>query len=175
MTLDLDTAMAYFAASLCAILGVAVFSLDRRSFVHRTFALGMVALGASEVFVGLGASAQWLSEVVRWERLRLLCLAPAPGLWLLFSLSFARSNYRELVHRWRWTVAAVFVVPVALASLFGDAMFAIPGDWNEFVASMLPLGWAGRLFHGCLMIGAVLVLSQLESTLRAAGRSPAIR
>ena len=169
MTLDLDTAVAYFAASLCAILGVAVFSLDRRSFVHRTFALGMAALGASEVFVGLGASAQWLSEVVRWERLRLLCLAPAPGLWLLFSLSFARSNYRELVHRWRWTVAAVFVVPVALASLFGDAMFAIPGDWNEFVASMLPLGWAGRLFHGCLMIGAVLVLSQLESTLRAAG------
>src|SRR2546425_2678442 len=169
MTLELDTVVAYFAASLCAILGVAVFSLDRRSFVHRTFALGMAALGASEVFVGLGASAQWLSAVVRWERLRLLCLAPAPGLWLLFSLSFARSNYRELVHRWRWTVAAVFVVPVALASLFGDAMFAIPGDWNEFVASMLPLGWAGRLFHGCLLIGAVLVLSQLESTLRAAG------
>jgi len=167
--IDLDSAVAYLAAAACGVLAVGLFALRPRSFVHRTFALCMAALAASEVCAALASDAQWLSEVVRWERLRLVCLAPVTGLWLLYSLSFARSNYREHVRRWRWTVAALLIAPVALATLFGDAMLAIPAEWNEFVASMLPLGWAGRLFHGLLLIGAVAALTQLESTLRAAG------
>jgi putative PEP-CTERM system histidine kinase len=146
-----------------------VFSFGPRSFVHRAFALGMASLAASELFAGLGASAQWLSDVVRWERLRLLFLAPVPGLWLLYSLSFARSNYRELVVRWRWTVAALLLGPIVLASVFGGSLFAIPPEWNEFVTSVLPLGWAGRSLHVLLLIGAVAALTQLERTLRAAG------
>jgi putative PEP-CTERM system histidine kinase len=168
MIIGFDSAVAFAAAALCVAVGIVIFSLNRRSMVHAIFASGMILLGSVEACAGLALSAHYLSEVLRWERLRLLGVALLPGVWLLFSLSFGRANSRETVWRWKWIAATFFVVPLALATLFGDDLFAIPPRWNEFVASVLPLGWSGRVFHFSFFLCCVIVLMNLEATLRGA-------
>ena len=168
MIVGVDTAVAFAAAILCGGLGIFAFLLDRRSRVHALLAIGMIVLGFTQVCAGLGSSARFLSEVLYWERLRLLAVAVLPGLWLLFSLSFGRANARETIWRWKWIAGIFFVVPLGLATFFGADLFAIPPQWNEFVVGVLPLGWSGRIFHLCLLLACVVVLMNLEGTLRSA-------
>ena len=62
-------------------------------------------------------------------------------------------------------MAAAFLVPLLLALLPGAAVLGLPalvdGRW------MVPLGWAGQVFHLAFLAAAVLILAQLERTLRA--------
>ena len=49
-----------------------------------------------------------------WLRLRLLAEALVPGLFIWFSLSFARTNYREFRAPWRPVIALFFVAPLGI-------------------------------------------------------------
>ena len=40
-----------------------------------------------------------------WQVWRLTSIAFIPGAWLLFSLTYARSNAREFLHKWRYALA----------------------------------------------------------------------
>ena len=55
--MTLNAMLHYSAACFCA--GVAMFALlrDRRSFIHRIFALGMATLALESFFSGLSAQA----------------------------------------------------------------------------------------------------------------------
>ncbi len=168
MIVGAGSGVAFAAAIYCGGLGILAFLLDRRSRVHAILAIGMIVLGFTEVCAGLGSGAHFLSDVLYWERLRLLAVAVLPGVWLLFSLSFARANARETIWRWKWIVGVFFVVPLGLATFFGADLFAIPREWNEFVVTVLPLGWSGRIFHLSVLLACVIVLMNLEATLRSA-------
>jgi putative PEP-CTERM system histidine kinase len=99
------------------------------------------------------------------ERLRLVATALLPGAWLRFSLAFARSDYPAFLRRWRPATWAAFALPLALALAPGPLVFAPPllvdGRW------LLPLGASGQVFHVAFLAGAVVVLANLERTLRA--------
>jgi len=82
-------------------------------------------------------------EVVYWQNWRLFAMSFLPSIWLFFSLSYARGNYREFLKRWRFLLAAAFLVPVGLSVFFretlitsvsktpsGDLMFGL--DWLGF-------------------------------------------
>ena len=66
-----------------------------------------------------------------------------PGTWLFFSLSYARGNYSEFLKRWRFVLAAAFLMPIGLVILFGDDLIVsvghtVTGHWMlvwEFPAS----------------------------------------
>lgn len=162
----LELALSFGGAVFCAALAGFVLLRNRKSFVQRTFALGMAALAAEAVLTGLGAQATGPEEVLRWQRLRLLATALLPGSWLLFSLAFARFDYQVFVARSRWVIAAMFAAPLALATLFADSLFvgAFSSGPHRWV---LPLEWAGYAFHLVFLVGAVLVLMNLERSLRA--------
>jgi putative PEP-CTERM system histidine kinase len=158
--------LAFTAALLCGGLAAFVFWVDTRACVHRTFAVGMCALALMEAFTGMGAQAILSTEVVWWERLSLTAAAFVPGTWLLFSLSFARSNYKELIAAWRGFVLAAFALPLTLVIFFQPALFAdvprleVPSVWS------IPLGWAGYAFHFLFLLSSVVILMNLERTLR---------
>ena len=156
----------FAAAGISVALAMVVLSRDRRSFSNRVFIVGMLALAARELAHARVSEVLPASELLGWYRVRLSFEALLPGIWLLFSLSFARKNYREFLRKWRWAIAAVFTIPLLLVGVWGDALLA-EAVLVDQPRSVLPLGWSGYLLHILILLGAVLVLMNLESTLRA--------
>jgi len=160
--------LAFTGALLCAGLAVIMLRRDTRSFVARTFAVGMLLLALEAVFSGASVQAESYHDVLWWQRLRLLTAAFLPGVWLLFCLSFARENYREFLMAWRWGISAAFLIPLVIvgggfSSLFVDApFFESASRWS------LGLGWAGQGLFLSLLLGATCILMNLERTLQAA-------
>ena len=96
-----------------------------------------------------------------------MATACLPGSWLLFSLSFGRSNYRELIVRWKYALIVAFVGPIALVIGGRQAVFVDPLYVPTATSRILPLAWAGYLLHLFLLLNAVVILMHLERTLRA--------
>jgi putative PEP-CTERM system histidine kinase len=114
-------------------------------------------------------SAQALSpeKMVFWERFALITLSCLPGMWLLFSLSYSRGNYREILAG-RWPlVAAAFIIPIVLAVGFqgtiilGAGPAAAGDEWSVL------LGVPGIALHLLFLLGGVITLMNLERTFRA--------
>src|SRR5215475_4402260 len=97
-----STFLSFVGVLLClSLVGVALLR-DRYSFVHRVFAIGMLTLACEALFAGFSIEATTYTEVVYWQRCRFLAAAIVPGIWLLFSLSFARIDYLSFIAKWRW-------------------------------------------------------------------------
>jgi putative PEP-CTERM system histidine kinase len=126
----------------------------------------MVALAAREILGAEALAAVFESQALRWLRYRLAAEAALPGLWLWFALTFARADSGRFLRRWRFSLAASFVVPIAIVAL----------GWSSLVIRtsyptprwLVPVGAAGYWLHVSLLVSAVLILVNLESTLRSA-------
>ncbi len=160
-----NTILHYTAGCFC--VGEAFFALlrDHRSFVHRIFAFGMLALALESFFNGLCAQAIFPEQAIRWQQWRLIAAATLPGTWLIFSLSFGRKDYRALLSNWKWVVLATFLLCLVFVSLlradfFRGAPIYLPHGW-EF-----GLGWSGYGFYICFLFSFVLIMMILEKTLR---------
>ena len=157
------------AAVLSIGLAVFIFFKDRRSLVHQIFAAGMTALGIIEGLAGLGSAAS-PAEMARLGPFYLSVTAFLPGIWLLFSLSYGRSNYRELLAKWKGFVIAAFLFPFFLVTFFKESLFVMPST-EEVSGSTIPLGGAGYVFYLFFLIISVIILMNLEGTLRASSGS----
>jgi putative PEP-CTERM system histidine kinase len=105
--------------------------------------------------------------MVAWQNWRLIAMSFLPGVWLIFSLTYARGNYSEFLKRWRWFLAAAFVLPIGLAIVFGSDLIVKVGQ-TETGHWMFGLGIPGTVLNLFFLLGAVLVLMNLERTYRAA-------
>jgi putative PEP-CTERM system histidine kinase len=105
--------------------------------------------------------------VIPWQRYQLIPYALSLGVWLVFSLTFGRANYREFLARWKWVVLAFFALPLIPVILFWEEVYVGSPIFGE--TSMLlffRVGWAGYALRLFYLIGAVLILMNLERTLR---------
>ena len=168
MTFDLplNSAVCFSAAALSAVTGALALARHLRSPAHRAFALGMAAFAAEAVLSCLILDAVLPGEAVMWSRWRTAAGALVPGSWLLFSLSYARSNFDEFSRNWKWVIVASFVVPAGLALLGWNDLFSTSARLTENGAWLIPLGWSGYGLYVCLLICSVMVLANLEKTLR---------
>ncbi|HEY3760376.1 MAG TPA: XrtA/PEP-CTERM system histidine kinase PrsK [Verrucomicrobiae bacterium] len=144
-----------------------VFGWRERGTAHRSFAAGMFVLAMESLVNGIAARPVILDEKIFWERCSLLAQAFLPGIWLFFSLSYGRGNYREFLHRWRFALGLFFLLPLGLVFIWRDkliigAALAANGHW------MLSLGEAGLALNLVFLAGAIVVLMNLERTFRAA-------
>ena len=86
--------LGFVDALFCAGLAFAVVLLKPRALSQWSFLAGMIALGAESAFHALSIQSVSAADAVHWQRLRLLATAFIPGIWLIFSLSYSRGNYR---------------------------------------------------------------------------------
>src|SRR5213593_3328706 len=163
---NLTAILALIDAILCCGLAVAVLRLRPLSWSQWSFIGGMLALGAESALNALSVRAGSPEEIVHWQGLQLLAAAFFPGFWLIFSLCYSRGNYREFLHRWRATWIGAFVIPVGIALGFGDQAISVvrsaPGSGWALV-----IGWPGKALNLAGLLGAVLILMNLERTFRA--------
>jgi putative PEP-CTERM system histidine kinase len=158
--------LSYATGLLCGGLAVFVFSKERRSFTHRVFAVGMIAFGVEAVLNGLSFRDSLPSEIAYWQRLRLIATAFVPVGWLLFSLSFGRVSYKEIIAKWQWYIFIILAIPIVLVTLLGNFIFRNVPVPDELSYWSIPLGWSGYLFNLTFLFSIVLILMNLERTLR---------
>lgn len=160
--------LGWASAAACSALALLAAWRHERAFARWVFVAGMFVLAVEGLFLGLTADAVVPAEKLRWETWELVAMSFLPGVWLLFSLVYARGNYREFLKRWRIALLAAFLAPVGLAVIFASNLFTTSfgqtktGDW------MFELGAPGMILNLLYLLGAVLVLMNLEGTYRAA-------
>ncbi|MGD0410917.1 MAG: XrtA/PEP-CTERM system histidine kinase PrsK [Verrucomicrobiota bacterium] len=154
----------YSAAFLGGAVALIAAFRERRSVAVWFFVAGMALLSCESVFSGLMTGAVSPEEAGRWEDWALLSMSLLPGVWLLFSLSYARGNYREFLGKWREALGAAFIVPIALAvwhrgQLVGGQVFL--SATQQWLFALTPTGWVAYMIS---LLGAVVILMQLERT-----------
>jgi putative PEP-CTERM system histidine kinase len=159
--------LAFSSAVFCSVLALIVIWNDRRSVAHLAFVCGMVLMAGEAMCFALTTDAILPEEMVHWQNWRLAIMSFLPGIWLFFSLSYARGNYSESLKRWRLPLVAAFVLPIGLLILSGGH-FIVSARPTEAGHWMFRLGLAGFIVNLISLLGAVLVLMNLERTYRAA-------
>ena len=159
--------LGFASALFCSVLALIVAWNERRSVAHWAFVAGMVALAVEDVCFALTADAASPEEMVYWQNWRLVAMSFLPGIWLFFSLSYARGNYSEFLKRWRFVLAAAFLMPIGLVILFGNDLIVSVGH-TETGHWMFGLGIPGIVLNLLFLLSLVLVLMNLERTYRAA-------
>jgi len=154
-----------FASAVCGgVIALLAAVRERRSVALWSFVAGMALLSCESVFCGLAAEAVLPEEAGRLEDWALLAMSLLPGIWLLFSLSYARGNYREFLGKWRVAWGAAFAIPAAIvvcchARLVGGPIpLSATGQW------LFPLTRAGWALYIIFLLSVVVVLMQLEMT-----------
>ncbi len=163
--MNLNAILAYIAALFSILTALVVLYRDPRSFVHRVFAAGMTVLGIEAGMAGLGYQAYFLSDQVFWHYLKILPHSLVPGVWLLFSLTYGRANYRDFLKRWKWTIGGSFL-PLLIFGFFHDSIFAGEPILDSTLKLFFRIALPGYILYLLFLIGAVLILMNLERTFR---------
>ncbi len=163
--MSLAVLFGFLSAVIAWVLVCGAF-LVRRSVAQRSFIAGMWVLGFENVFGALVADASVPERMAYWQNWSLTATSLLPGTWLLFSLTYARGNYREFIGRWRFALAAAFIAPLTLAVLFRDNLI-VDVHVAEAHGWVFALGWSGMAMYFFSLVTCVLVLTNLERTYRA--------
>src|SRR5579872_202719 len=137
--------LAFASAGLACTLAMIVAWQERRSIAHWTFVVGMLVLAAESVFSGLAEGAALPERMAYWQNARFVAMAFLPGIWLFFSLSYARGNYREFLTRWRFLLVAGFLVPLGLAGWFPRQLVVAVPSGGPGSTWMLDMGLPGAV------------------------------
>lgn len=159
-----STLTAFSASALCAVAALVVAARAKRTMPDWWFVLGALALAGERFCSGMSLRAASSADFMAWQLWRMMLLALVPGLWLLFSLTYARGNAGEFTRRWRPIWITALALPVALTLAFRDHLFSAATDLGPH---RLRLGWPGIAVHIVILIVCVLGLLNLERTYRA--------
>src|SRR5438067_2391422 len=125
--MNLNPTLACVTAAFTAALGLAVLLRKRHSAASWSFTGGMVLLAVETLFNGFSFNELAPKNAGFLQGAAFVTRSFLPGVWLFFSLTYSRGNYRESLARWRFLLLAAFVLPVALAVAFrGELVQVLP-------------------------------------------------
>jgi putative PEP-CTERM system histidine kinase len=165
--MGLAITLALASAILAFGMGVTVAIRERISLASWAFFVGMTVLAAEGLLAGLAAQATAPKEMVYWEGWKLLATSILPGIWLLFSVTYSRGDARQNLFKWWWLIIGAFVLPIGLAFLFRDDLITVARQTSTPNHWILHLGWPGIALILLFLVSCILVLANLERTLRA--------
>ncbi|MBI5194576.1 MAG: PEP-CTERM system histidine kinase PrsK [Nitrospirae bacterium] len=153
------------AALLALGLGLFVFFRNVRHPANIGFGLGMLCY----VLIESGNAVFLLSNsgnlAVLGKKISLVGEALLPSAWFLFSLTFARVNYKEVLFRWLPVTAGLFITSLVFIMWQNSSLFfSLPT--LEITHEVLLLGPVGRYFYVFKILGMVINIIHLENTLR---------
>jgi len=163
--IDFLAVISFLAVLLSTCLGLYALLVRRSSLPGRIFAVGMFLLAAEQVFSALGQAPASITDLLKYAHLRMLAGALIPCVWMVFSACFAREEPRASLAKWKYVYIAFALVPISLVIFASDLLFsriALPHhEW------LLVFGWPSFVYYSIVLSGAIVVLVNLEKTLRA--------
>lgn len=165
--MSIDTILAYAAAVAYVVLAMALLVHRPASLPRWLFVAGLAGFALEAFFIGMSMGAASAEDLLRWQQWSLAPKAVVPSVWLLFSVCYARGNYREFVRRWMPGVTVLVAVPLVLVAGLGPRVvealrFEGQGRW------VMLYGWGGKGVNVIVLFVAVLVMMNLERTFRTA-------
>jgi len=140
---------------------------DRQSFVHRAFSIGLILLAAEESFRGLSYGAVLPETAMYWQKRVVAASVFIPAVWLAFSLSYARVNAEKLLRKWKWTLVAIGVMPIPFLALFRKSLYIGAAYLESSNRWSILMGWPARAIQLFLLCTSIVILVNLERTLRS--------
>src|SRR3978361_2399634 len=127
--MNLNTSLASAAALFSATLAVAVLCRKERSVAVWSFSAGMALLALESLMMAASFRDFAADAIDSWQTGILICKAFLPAIWLCFSVTFSRGNYRESLLRSPILLAVFLLVPAALAAWNSGALLdVVPSD-----------------------------------------------
>ena len=166
-----------FNVALCIGLSLFIFFRNPRHPANIGFALGLINLAFIEAgnAIFIFSDTQQQSSPLGMQS-AMIGQAFLPAVWLLFSLTFARSNYKEILIRWSPFIVCLGLVSTFFAFWTSSPKFlsfssSITGNIKPVIASgqtsQFIVGPIGRYFYIYLILGLMFNLIHLENTLRS--------
>ena len=166
--MSLTTVLALGAGMFSAALAAAAACRKQRSVASWCFSLGMLIFSLESLFGAIGNDSSLPQKAAFWETLSLIAKSFLPGVWLIFSLTYSRANYRDFLVRSRWLVIGAFLIPLlSLAALYSSFFFVVAYEPPAY-------GWElrfnepAKILNILILISTVLILANIERTFRAA-------
>ncbi|WP_447977154.1 XrtA/PEP-CTERM system histidine kinase PrsK [Candidatus Nitrospira bockiana] len=161
----LQIAPSFIGLAACLGLAFLIAARTRRRPLHWALAVALVALAVVQLGNGMSLLAQSGEGLLGWRRVALAGEILLPVGWLFFSLAFARANADEVLRDWRPVLGGMSAAAAVFLALVGsEAMLRIVSPDGAYVG----LGPAGRVFGSLYLVAQVLILANLEQTLRHA-------
>ena len=159
------------AAATTFFVAFTVLRRDPSSFVHRIAAIGLTIFAVEAVVLSLSPITGSAELVLFWQKISFFVASFIPGIWVVFSLAFARTNYEEILWKRLWFVVGTFLMPFLLTIVFRSFFFAPEPVVTGINGLVIRLGWSGYAFQLVFLLSSVFILMNLEKTLRtSAGR-----
>lgn len=148
-------------------LAVFVLSKNYRRLVNQSFALAMSALAIHELGNFLFLFVSFSEAAIFWHRVSIVGTAFIPGSWLLFSLVFARADPKETVGKWKFVITLFYLLPLGALTFLGSDLFITPQLSESGFIDLFTLGSVGFFFYLFFLLSLIVVMVNLESTLRS--------
>lgn len=166
--LNLSSALAFGAALLCCVLALAVVVRKGLSIITGCFSAGMLLFAFESALTGMSFTAASAQGVAFWQTLAFLMKSFLPGIWLCFSLTYSRGNYREFLARSRLVIVVAFLLPLALLPALRTPFIDVIAYGSPAQGWWLDFGGAAELLNALILISTILILMNLERTFRSA-------
>jgi putative PEP-CTERM system histidine kinase len=163
-----NTVLALAAGMSSAALAAAAARRKQRSLATWCFSAGMLVFALESLFGAIANDALSPEKAAFWGTLALAAKSFLPGVWLTFSLTYSRANYRDFLLRSRWLLGGAFLVPLlSLAAIYRPFFYVVaykpPVDgWG------LMLDDPAKILNVLVLVSTVLILMNVERTFRAA-------
>src|SRR3989304_6824728 len=146
-------------------LGLFVFLRNPRHPANIGFGLGMLSLALIEGGDGLFILSNSGMVSMIGKRISLAGNAFLPSTWFLFSLTFARADYKAIVSRWWPVLSALYLGSIFFLFWINSPLLISPWGISE-ISTIISIGPVGRYFYIFLLLGMIINIIHLENTLR---------
>ncbi len=160
--------LAFAAALFSSVLGLVGILRKRHSVAGWCFSAGMATFAVESVLGGVSLNVFLPDQVAFWQTLVLIAKSFLPGIWLCFSLTYSRGNYREFLARSRFLLVAAFLLPVGLSLGFRTELVHVLPYSEPGYGWWLSFGRVAEALNLLFLVATVLILMNLEKTFRSA-------
>ncbi len=163
--LNFPGALAFAGASIALGYAVIVAARRKHTGIRWAFAAGMLCFALESIFSGLSFVVRDGHALVQWQSWRLVATGFLICPWILFSQQYSRGI--PTVRRINLIILALSLVfPVAGLFMWNDLIVEVrPG--GLVATTYLALGRTALGIHFSVLVGAIVILANLERTYRA--------
>ena len=157
-----------FSSAACFLAALGSLWVPKRTVATKAFSWGMLLFGCEQLLAALALRAESPDARVKLLAAKILLDACVSSVWLTFSIVYSRGNYREFVARWKWILAGIPFVSLAIwATSYGSLIVGFESDAQRG-DPLARLGRSATLIQVVVLLGYVSALAQLEKTFRYA-------